>query len=83
MLTCFLANQRGLAFYRKLGFETDDISPVPRKLRYGKIFTPDYVILSKTIRSVLGSQPKVEKEEDLEPSLTSLASPAPSTPKTC
>ncbi|GAB1317366.1 hypothetical protein MFIFM68171_07576 [Madurella fahalii] len=50
MLTCFLSNQRGLAFYEKLGFEKDDISPGPRRLRYGKTFTPDYVIMSKMIR---------------------------------
>ncbi|KAK3305415.1 acyl-CoA N-acyltransferase [Chaetomium strumarium] len=51
MLTCFLSNQRGLAFYKRLGFEKDDISPGPRKLRHGKIFTPDYVIMSKPVRS--------------------------------
>ncbi|KAL2255602.1 hypothetical protein VTK26DRAFT_3037 [Humicola hyalothermophila] len=50
MLTCFLSNQRGLDFYRKLGFEEDAISPEPRDLRNGKRFLPDYVILSKTIR---------------------------------
>lgn len=47
MLTCFLANQRALRFYKKLGFQPDDISPGPRKLRGGKMFTPDYVIFSK------------------------------------
>ncbi|KXX79690.1 N-alpha-acetyltransferase 40 [Madurella mycetomatis] len=51
MLTCFLSNQSGLNFYEKLGFEKDDISPGPRKLRYGKTSTPDYVIMSKLIRS--------------------------------
>ncbi|KAK0610543.1 acyl-CoA N-acyltransferase [Bombardia bombarda] len=51
MLTCFVANQRGLSFYRKLGFEQDEISPVPRKLRFGKVFTPDYIIMSKRVRS--------------------------------
>jgi hypothetical protein len=56
MLTCFLSNHRGLDFYKRLGFEKDDISPEPRKLRYGKIFTPDYVILSKTVRSTLASR---------------------------
>ncbi|KAK4180924.1 acyl-CoA N-acyltransferase [Triangularia setosa] len=49
MLTCFLSNPRGLAFYKKLGFERDDISPVPRMLR-GKMINPDYVIMSKRIR---------------------------------
>jgi ribosomal protein S18 acetylase RimI-like enzyme len=49
MLTCFLSNERGLDFYKRLGFERDDISPGPRKLRFGKTFTPDYVILSKAV----------------------------------
>ncbi len=49
MLTCFVSNAKALAFYRMLGFETDDISPVERILR-GKTYTPDYVILSKRIR---------------------------------
>ncbi|KAK4241180.1 acyl-CoA N-acyltransferase [Achaetomium macrosporum] len=51
MLTCFLSNQRALAFYRKLGFEKDEISPGPRKLRHGKTFIPDYVIMSQAVRS--------------------------------
>ena len=51
MLTVFLANQRAVKFYRKLGFEEDAISPGPRKLRFGKIFTPDYVIMSKRVRA--------------------------------
>ncbi|KAJ9137629.1 Acyl-CoA N-acyltransferase [Coniochaeta hoffmannii] len=49
MLTCFLSNKRGLDFYHKLGFQKDEISPAPRKLRFGKTFIPDYVILSKKI----------------------------------
>jgi N-alpha-acetyltransferase 40 len=57
MLTCFLSNQRGLDFYTKLGFEVDEISPVPRKLRYGKTFTPDYVILSKPVSAKITSSP--------------------------
>ncbi|KAK4098672.1 hypothetical protein N658DRAFT_499123 [Parathielavia hyrcaniae] len=56
MLTCFVSNQRGLEFYRKLGFEIDEISPGPRKLRFGKTFTPDYVIMSKPVRSSPGSE---------------------------
>ncbi|KAK3322020.1 acyl-CoA N-acyltransferase [Apodospora peruviana] len=51
MLTCFVGNKRGLAFYRKLGFEEDAISPVPRKLRFGKIKIPDYAILSKRVHA--------------------------------
>jgi len=46
MLTCFRSNARALAFYRKHGFEADDISPGPRILR-GKMYQPDYAILSK------------------------------------
>ncbi|PKS09935.1 hypothetical protein jhhlp_004558 [Lomentospora prolificans] len=49
MLTCFLANADGLEFYKKIGFEKDEISPEPRKLRFGKVFTPDYMILSKGV----------------------------------
>ncbi|KAK8121715.1 hypothetical protein PG984_010385 [Apiospora sp. TS-2023a] len=49
MLTCFLSNERALAFYRKLGFETDEMSPEPRKLRFGKVFVPDYMIMSKSV----------------------------------
>lgn len=49
MLTCFLSNERGLDFYSRLGFKKDEISPTPRKLRFGKTFIPDYAILSKTI----------------------------------
>lgn len=49
MLTCFLANERGLNFYEKLGFETDEISPVERKLR-GKVVKPDYVIMSRMVQ---------------------------------
>lgn len=56
MLTCFISNQRGINFYKRLGFEKDDISPEPRKLRYGKVFTPDYVILSKTVRSTFAGE---------------------------
>ncbi|KAI1806335.1 acyl-CoA N-acyltransferase [Daldinia bambusicola] len=50
MLTCFLSNQRASAFYKKLGFEKDEISPEPRKLRFGKEFIPDYVIMSKVVK---------------------------------
>ncbi|KAI0976837.1 acyl-CoA N-acyltransferase [Xylaria arbuscula] len=51
MLTCFLSNQRALNFYKSLGFTEDTISPVPKKLRYGREFIPDYVIMSKTVES--------------------------------
>ncbi|GKT41532.1 N-alpha-acetyltransferase 40 [Colletotrichum spaethianum] len=50
MLTCFLANANARAFYEKLGFERDAISPVERKLRFGKVFVPDYLIMSRRVR---------------------------------
>lgn len=50
MLTCFIANAGARAFYEKLGFEIDALSPVERKLRFGKVFVPDYVIMSKRVR---------------------------------
>ncbi|OHE94414.1 acetyltransferase [Colletotrichum orchidophilum] len=50
MLTCFIANAEARAFYEKLGFEIDALSPVERKLRFGKVFVPDYVIMSKRVR---------------------------------
>ncbi|KAI1492716.1 acyl-CoA N-acyltransferase [Biscogniauxia mediterranea] len=49
MLTCFLSNTRALEFYKRRGFEKDEISPRPRKLRYGKEFVPDYLIMSKVV----------------------------------
>lgn len=51
MLTCFLRNQKALAFYKSSGFTEDPISPVPKKLRYGREFIPDYCIMSKTVES--------------------------------
>ncbi|KAI2604314.1 acyl-CoA N-acyltransferase [Hypoxylon fragiforme] len=57
MLTCFLSNERALSFYKNLGFEKDEISPEPRKLRFGKEFVPDYIIMSKVVsnrQSVVG-----------------------------
>ncbi|KAI3340575.1 acyl-CoA N-acyltransferase [Ustulina deusta] len=51
MLTCFLSNQKALDFYNSAGFTKDPISPVPKKLRYGREFIPDYVIMSKTVES--------------------------------
>ena len=49
MLTCFVANERGLRFYKKLGFEKDALSPEGMKLR-GRMFVPDYMIMSKRVR---------------------------------
>lgn len=58
MLTCFLSNTQALEFYRSLGFEKDAISPEPRTLRFGKVYNPDYIIMSKEVRS-LGSGPEI------------------------
>lgn len=57
MLTCFLSNQKALAFYKAFGFVEDPISPVPKKLRYGREFVPDFVIMSKVVerRTVLSA----------------------------
>ena len=63
MLTCFLSNSKGLAFYAKLAFEKDEMSPGPRKLRFGKVFTPDYIIMSKLI-SRLPGEPAVRSAVD-------------------
>lgn len=49
MLTCFLSNKHAFEFYKKAGFDKDEISPEPRKLRFGKTFVPDYVIMSKAV----------------------------------
>lgn len=61
MLTCFLSNTNGLKFYEKMGFVTDPSSPGERKLRGGKVVTPDYVILSRlTARARRESFPVAE-----------------------
>lgn len=46
MLTVFVSNHRALAFYRRRGFEVDESSPRPRKLRGGVVKNPDYAIMS-------------------------------------
>ncbi|RYP12944.1 hypothetical protein DL767_010970 [Monosporascus sp. MG133] len=64
MLTCFLSNQHALGFYTKLGFSIDETSPGPRKLRSGKVFVPDYVIMSKTVdRQEAAAAPSLMQEE--------------------
>lgn len=52
MLTCYNSNQGANNFYRKMGFVVDENSPVSRTTRGGRVITPDYAILSKTIRGV-------------------------------
>lgn len=49
MLTVFTCNRRAMAFYRRCGFEVDETSPQPRRLRNGVVKNPDYAIMSKTI----------------------------------
>ncbi|KAJ9263932.1 hypothetical protein DTO212C5_7350 [Paecilomyces variotii] len=50
MLTVFKANAVARKFYERLGYEVDEFSPQPRKLRNGTIKEPDYVILSKSLK---------------------------------
>lgn len=47
MLTVFVENGGALRFYEKLGYEEDEFSPGPRKLRNGVVKNPTYIILSK------------------------------------
>ncbi|KAK1999125.1 acetyltransferase [Colletotrichum falcatum] len=49
MLTCFVANAGARAFYERLGFERDAVSPPERTLRSGTVFVPDYLIMSKRV----------------------------------
>lgn len=50
MLTCFVSNEHGMEFYRRIGFALDESSPGPRELR-DKVIMPDYVILSLEVQS--------------------------------
>ena len=63
MLTCFLSNQHATAFYEKLGFAVDPISPGPRKLRFGKVFVPDFAIMSKAVGCRPGGEPEPMQED--------------------
>ncbi|CAN8100820.1 unnamed protein product [Discula destructiva] len=49
MLTVFTCNTRAFSFYRRSGFEVDETSPRPRKLRNGIVKEPDYAIMSKRV----------------------------------
>ncbi|KAJ4164447.1 hypothetical protein LMH87_006123 [Akanthomyces muscarius] len=46
MLTCFVSNAHARRFYEKLGFDVDQSSPRPRRLR-DKVIEPEYVILCR------------------------------------
>ena len=50
MLTCFIANARGVRFYEKLGYVKDEYSPPPKQLRNGTKVEAEYVILSKPVQ---------------------------------
>lgn len=55
MLTCFVSNEHARRFYQRLGFDVDESSPRPRKLR-GKVIEPEYVILCRrTIKGGAGA----------------------------
>ncbi|KAK3674959.1 hypothetical protein LTR78_005303 [Recurvomyces mirabilis] len=56
MLTCFLSNEKALAFYKRRGYVKDICSPGPRKTR-GRVVEPDYVIMSRDV-------PSAKKTED-------------------
>lgn len=49
MLTVFRANYRAVDWYTKLGYQEDEFTPGPRKLRNGTLKEPSYIILSKPL----------------------------------
>ena len=50
MLTVFKRNTYARQWYTSRGYEEDEISPRPRKLRGGRSIEPDYEILSKRLQ---------------------------------
>lgn len=64
MLTCFVANEHARRFYERLGFEVDESSPGTRRLRGGKVFEPDYVIMSKRTRRRLEADGEEQGGDD-------------------
>ena len=49
MLTVFRRNVDAVGFYAGLGYEEDEYSPRPRKLRNGAVKEADYLIMSKSL----------------------------------
>ena len=49
MLTVFMSNEAARKFYERLGYDVDEFSPGPRRLRNGVVKEADYVILSKKL----------------------------------
>lgn len=50
MLTVFKSNEAARRFYDTLGYQVDEYSPRPRRLRNGTVKEVDYIILSKNLR---------------------------------
>lgn len=50
MLTVFKSNDRAVKWYKKRGYEVDEYSPEPRKLRDGTVIELKYLILSKRLK---------------------------------
>lgn len=61
MLSVFKSNLRALNMYVTSGYEVDEFSPQPRKLRNGTVKEADYLIMSKTFK-VVGCATKEEAE---------------------
>lgn len=51
MLTVFKRNEAAVQFYERLGYEEDEYSPRPKKLRNGVVKELDYMIMSKSLIS--------------------------------
>lgn len=49
MLTVFKKNKVAVQFYERLGYEEDEFSPRPKRLRNGVVKELDYVIMSKSL----------------------------------